>query len=320
MTPKDRSEIYEKFKVFSSYFGKKEQIGLEKVVDLEVSAFFSITNKLKDGSQASIFGVRDFFESFPKTDCFITNIYRYTCLPKKTRENSYGEIEDYAVQYAQLMCSAEKENQSYGFVIQFFGEWKCSEYGWRIKRLKMDIMKGMGDLEKLFEGKWIFPQESALERDKGQLPCIRGDFDCPWELADEEIIKNEKEAVQDVIQRFLFGIDHFKFEYCYETTLSCFEAEDLFGIPGKYQKNEWISRAKFKRQADRYCVHPCCYTDIQISEDTAVVKISHMQFLKQSNGRMIFKGLESETDAYQVILKNRNGWKIASWRKEMEGE
>lgn len=320
MTQKERSEIYEKINKFVSYFGKDDQTGLEKIVDPEVSAYFSITNKLKDGSQASIFGVRDFLDSFPKTDCFTTNLYRYTCLPEKTKTNSFGETEDYAVQYAQMMCSVEKENQSFGFTIQFFGEWKCSEYGWRIKYLKMDIVKGMGNLAGLFEGNWIFSPESALVRDKGPLPCIRGDFDCPWILADEEPMENEKEVVMDTLHRFLFGMDHFKFEYCYETAMPDFEAEDLFGIEGKYRKNEWISRAKYKRQADRYCVHPCCYREIQITGNIAVVKVSHMQFSEERNGRMISKGLEREADVYRVILKKTDGWKIASWKKEMVGE
>lgn len=321
MRQDDREEIFRKFKEFTDLLGKRRTEGLEEIIDPEISAHFSITNKLKDGSQASVYGIRDFLESFPETDHFVTDVYRYTCLPEKKRMDAYGKSEDYVSQYAQLMCFAEKEKKSFGFVIQFLGEWKHFQDGWKLAKLKMDIVKGTGDLAEEFEKDWIFPQGSALIKDRAQLPCIRGDFDSPWLLAEEnDRTETEEDAVLDTINRFLFGVDHFKFEYCYDTTDEKFVAEDVFDIAGKEERNGWIPRLKYKRQAVRYSVHPCLCTGIQVAENEADVKVSFMKFKdpeEEGNGQ---KELEISTESSLVKLQKSDTWKIVSWNKEKAGE
>lgn len=160
-----------------------------------------------------------------------------------------------------------------------------------------------------------------MVKDRAQLPCIRADFDSPWVLAEEgEEQETEEEAVMDTINCFLFGVDHFKFEYCYDTTDEQFEAEDVFGITGKYRKNRWIPKVKYKRQAVRYSIHPCLCTEIQVVGDTAAVRVSFMKFGYCAEGHNIKNGLESVAETDLVKLQKKDSWKIVSWNKEKAGE
>lgn len=265
MSRKDYDEIKTTFGRYISTWTTRGLAELDSIFDSDVRAYISTAKKMIDGSQDSIFGMRDFVRDFPRTDVFHAKIYNYVCRFNQTEAQQYAEVSCAALNYVD----GREELDSFEFTCAIVNHWRKTPKGWRIDKMKMDVVPHHGVLRRYFEETW-FLQDATDGARSVRNNCIIGELDSPWfAIPDSEDVLTEEEKIKEVLSKYAYGEDNAVFQYCYDAY------SDDYGIVSPRGNREgkiaWITSIKNKRMKDRYWVHPFKYTGIEIDGDRAYV-------------------------------------------------
>lgn len=309
MSRKDYEEIKEKFALFVQTWKTREVSLLDDLFFKNVRCYLSTSKKMPNGSQDSIFGVRDFINDFPRTDILHLKIYDFVC-----KENGKD-----AQQYAEVHCVAldglEEEKEvldSFEFVCLTSVHWKFNGRHWKISCLKMDVAPFHGNLRTKFSGSWYL-QDSVGLIDSPRNNCIVGELDAPWYAIDDPNDDlTEIEKVKEVMAKYAYGEDQNVFSYCYDAYSDYYACGGI--LTSCEKKIEWITSIKNKRMKDRYWMHPFKFIDIQIEGDRAYAiaerPCGHRQRIKEYIWTKDNADIEYSCGKMNLEFKKEKDWKL----------
>lgn len=307
MDRKDYNEVKEKFELFTKTLKDRKVDRLDAVFTSDVKCYLSTAKAYEDGSQHTLFGIKNFILDMPNTDFFHTRICNYVC---RMRDNE-------AQQSAHIVCLCgrygKKEPLYFLFNMMFSNHWKKYEDGWKINEVRMDVIKEEGNFEEFIEN-WHFEDRLAKTYTGVHLPCISGEFDSPWAripIADD--VYTEEEKVADPFYRYAFGIDNLVFHEVEKAV--CEDVISKIQPWGSMDKRTWITALKFHRQKDRHWGHCGKISDIIIEDEKAKMKIYRMCGHRQREHSYVYTNenvdLEHVCATYEIECRKIDGqWKI----------
>lgn len=263
MNRKNYDEIKKKFGNYISIWKTREIEKIDEIFIPNVRTYMSTAIKMPNGSQDSIFGIRDFINDFPQTDIFRPKIYNYVCRFNENEGQQYAEVHCVALNFR----SDSDILDNFEFVCMISNHWIHTSEGWKIDLMKMDVAPMYGSLRKLFEKSWYLQDSIGLDHSP-RLNCIIGEIDSPWEvIKNSESVLSDKEKIKETMSKYAYGEDQMVFLYCYDAF------SDYYGVGGQMTNREgkihWITNIKNKRVRDRYWVHPFKFVNIEIDGDRA---------------------------------------------------
>ena len=307
MPRKDYDEIKTKFQAFLNLWKKGVTEGLEALVIADAKCNLSTVRDYSDGSQHSIYGVRNFILDTPKADVFHITACNYVC------RLGYGKAQQSAV----TVCRASKYEgetvKSFEFSCLFVNSWVQTEDGWKISQLRMDIVDSKGDYKE-FEEAWYYEEPKAKWFVGVHLPVVQGEMDSPWRcIPDAEDVLTEEEKVLDVFNRYAYGIDTLAFSHVDETMS---ERIVVNMAPwGTMDKRGFLTTLKYHRQPSRYWTHSAKPELIQMDEDKCILKLYRMAGHRQRNHEVVIDASNINEEyacaRYEVEMEKEEGiWKI----------
>lgn len=307
MKREDYLEVKEVFQTFINAWSSADTSKLSECFTAECACHLSTVKKYPCGSQHGLLGISDFIAKQPQSDFFYITPCNYVARLKAEE----------AQQSAILVCRAGVLEADSVRVIEFSAlccnHWIKTEDGWRINEYKMDITECSGDYTE-FSETWYFENPELMYYHGIHLPVISGELDSPWyHIPQEEDVKTEEEKILESFSRYAYGIDTLNF-----TQLPEVLSEDIvvnMAPWGAMDQREFMQTLKFKRQAGRYWNHPAVLDTIQISENTATLKLHRMAGHRQSVMPIMFTKENYDTqyaDArYEIKMIKEGGiWKI----------
>lgn len=307
MSREDYDEIKKNFEVFVSAIKTRQIECLKDILVPDVTCYLSCARAYADGSQHTLFGIKNFILDMPQTDFFHTRICNYIC----RIENQHAQ------QYAHVVCQVgrygEPEPQVFLFDIMVSNHWKKVDACWMMDEIRMDIVPDENSFDEFFNH-WHFEDAKVIKTIGVHLPCISGELDSPWyRIQNSEDILTEEEKVAKVFYRYAFGIDHLVFHEVEQ----CICEDVVADIQpwGSMDKRTWLSSLKFHRQKDRHWYHCGKIADIKIQKDLAYMKIYRMCGHKQREHPYQYTNenvdMEHACAYYEIVTKKTQGeWKI----------
>lgn len=250
---KDYDLIKKNFEDFISTWQTKDINPLDKLIKKEVVAYLSIVKSEQDGSQHSIFGIRDFVLDIPVTDHFDYTIGNYVCKMNEAKAQSAAEVQ---------VVASNNDGKYFKFIATITVSWTKEDNNWLAEEIRMDVQPYSSPLMDEFAQVWHFEDNLAVLSGTVHLPCIFPEFDSPYnKITDAIDVLTEEEKVADCFYKFNYGVDWLVFRYVKETLADDFKNDD---------KAHFINNTKFTRQPYRYHSSAYRYKSIDVKKDKAV--------------------------------------------------
>lgn len=306
MARRDYDEIRQNFDRFLEMWKNGAPDGLEKIVAADAKCNLSTVKDYTDGSQHSVYGVRNFILDTPKTDVFHIEVCNYVC------RIADGKAQQSAVAVCRASRIEGEEVRSFEMSAFFVNSWEKKEDGWKITVMRMDIVDSRGDIPE-FESAWYFEEPKARWFPGVHLPVIEGEMDSPWRVIPEaEEVLTEEEKVIETFSRYAYGIDTLAFEHV-DATMS--ENIVVNMAPwGTMDKRGFLTTLKYHRQPSRYWTHSARPESVEIDGDRCKVRLFRMAGHRQRSHEVTI-GLanidrEYACARYEVEMAREDG----SWR------
>lgn len=306
MARKDYDEIRANFERFLQMWKNGDPTGVEEIVTATAKCNLSTVKEYTDGSQHSVYGVRNFILDTPKTDVFHYEICNYVC----------RIAGDKAQQSAVAVCRASnldgEQVRNFEMSAFFVNTWVRTEEGWKIDILRMDIVDSRGDIPE-FETAWYFEEPKAKWFPGVHLPVIQGEMDSPWRCIPEaEDVLTEEEKVLEAFSRYAYGIDTLAFS---NVDAAMSEKIVVNMAPwGTMDKRGFLTTLKYHRQPSRYWTHSVKPESVIIDGDSCSLRLFRMAGHRQRAHEVEIgrDNLDHEYACarYEVEMEKENG----SWR------
>jgi len=309
MARKDFDEIKKKFTKFIHSWKTKDVSCFDEIIDPEIKCYMSTAKAYADGSQHSMYGIRNFICDMPRTEFFHTRICNYVCRVKDTEAHQAA----HAVCIAGLYGEREEGLKYFSFDAMFSNHWVKKESGWYLSELRMDLLDNGGSYE-AFREHWFFERPEIKTFPGLHLPCINGELDSPWfRIPDAEDVLCDEEKMVEAVSRYAFGIDNLVFCEVEQAVTDDVIAD--IQPWGTMDKRTWIAALKYHRQRDRHWGHPCKLKCISRDGENAEMILYRMCGHKQREHPYLYTrenvDIEHACAMYQVKLKKQgNDWKI----------
>ena len=263
MPRKDYDEIKRKFASYISSFKSGDTSGYSEYICDDVEGKISVSRNA-DNDESGIENIRRFTLDYPKTDEMEIAIYNYTCRLNSTQAQQIG----YAIIVSANYVEGQEEMPAFYYAITCADHWVKTEDGWKMNEIHMDVYPFLDNgLQSYFAQKWVF--SDPLANDGSRLPAICGEYDSPWiRISDPEDVLTDEEKVMDCYNKCFFGADYLVFEHRVDS-ISRHSGVNSFenGIDAE---RRGFQSLRFKRQKDRYWVHPFRHESITFNEDHSV--------------------------------------------------
>lgn len=307
MPREDYDEIKTKFGAFVKAIKEQDTSNLETLLEKDVKCYFSCARAYADGSNHTLFGVRNFIEDLPQTDFFHTRICNYVCRLANQQ----------AQQSAQVVCLLGRHGEkelTYAMVnLMFSNHWQTNDQNWRMSEIRMDILWEEGNFDELKQG-WYFEDPHAKTYPGIHLPCINGELDSPWfRISNAEDVLSEEEKIASAFYRYAFAIDNLAFSE-FEKAVN----EDVVASIepwGPMDKRLWMQALKYHRQRDRQWGHCGKIGHIEYDGDVAHMVVYRMCGHKQREHPYAYTNenvdIEHACAKYEIdLVKNGIDWRI----------
>lgn len=313
----DYEEIKNKFGEYIRTWMDRRKERLDELITEAVKVSFSIAQTEDSEEYKGLAGIRKFIETFPKTDVFHPAIYNFVCRIHEGEAQQYAQIPCVALNYVD----GQEKMDSFYFTVMSCNHWHKEEDGWKMDSMKMDLEVHYGNLKDYFAETWYFGDPVAHDTENTRVPCIQGEVDSPWLVIPEaEDVLTEAEKVMENGAFYSFGVDHIYFQHSIDSFA------DQFGVYARYGEREGIqdlmSERKYKRQKDRYWVHPVRYRQIRIDGDWCCTTFYRVTGYKQRNKEYVFTRENADTEhmcqlCYKELVKEDGRWKTAYERFDL---
>ncbi|WP_440322526.1 nuclear transport factor 2 family protein [Laedolimicola sp.] len=306
MPRNDYNEIKTKFRNFLTLWKKGETEGMEHLVLADAKCNLSTAKDYADGSQHSLYGVKNFILDTPKTDVFHIEVCNYVC-------RLAGEK---AQQSAVAVCRASRQEgdavKTFEFSSFFVNSWVKTEEEWKISHLRMDIVDSHGDFPE-FQNAWYFEEPKAKWFVGVHLPVIQGEMDSPWRCIPEaEDVLTEEEKVMECFSRYAYGIDTLAFSHVDEAISE--NAVVNMAPWGTMDKRGFLTTLKYHRQPSRYWTHSAKLESMEIDGDKCKARLYRMAGHRQRSHEVEIGLSNINTEyacaRYEVEFAKEDG----SWR------
>jgi hypothetical protein len=309
----DYDTIKEKFAAFVSTFRTGETARLEEYLIPDISCRIS-TSRNHDNDQSKISGVREFIETYPKTDVLQLAIYNYACRLSGSEAQQIGYVICESLNYVE----GQEEMDVFYYAIMCAGHWIRVQGDWKMDELHMDVYPFYGNLKEYFAKTWYFGPKLVEDSKNVRLPAIEGEYDSPWvRIPDAEDVLTETEKVKDCIAMCFFGMDYWLVDHRLASySRHMMTHSEKFGILEGARGG--IASLRYKRQKDRYWCHPFRFENIVFNEDQTWCRCDMYRVFgwAQRNHEYVWTrsnvGIEHMcSDGYFEFVKEDGMWRMA---------
>lgn len=307
MARKDYDEIKQKFQILLELWKKGTVEGLEELVKEDAKCHFSTVKEYVDGSQHSIYGMRNFILDTPKTDAFHIEMCNYAC------RLSGDKAQQSVVAVCRAAKYVEEKLESAEFSCQFVNRWEKEKEFWKITELRMDIVDYKGDFKE-FEEAWYFEDAKAKWFVGVHLPTIQGEMDSPWKcIPDAEDVLTEEEKIMDTFTKYAYGIDTLSFAHVDEAM----SEKLVVNMPpwGTMDKRGFLTTIKYHRQPARYWTHSAKLESMNIAGNKCSLRLYRLAGHRQRKHDIVINkdnvNQEFACARYEVEMEKEGKlWKI----------
>lgn len=307
MARADYEEIKNKFSEFVRILKERDIGKLEDIFEADVKCYLSCAKAYADGSQHSVYGIKNFITDIPETDFFHTRISNFICRIKGGEAQQAGHVVCLAGRYG------EKEPVYFLFNLMFSNHWIKRGDSWKISEVRMDILPEEGNFSELEEA-WYFEDRHPKTYPGVHYPCINGELDSPWyRIQEAEDVLTEEEKVAEAFYRYAFGIDHLVFAEVEQAI--CEDVIAKIQPWGPMDKRMWIEALKYHRQRERQWGHCGKIRKIKIEDDKAYMTVQRLCGHKQREHAYVYTNENVDTEhacaMYEIELRKTDSvWKI----------
>ena len=298
------SEIKERFRVFIECFENGSSEGLSQCILKEAACYMNIEPAYAEGGRHGLSGISSFIDNLPKPDACSLNVYNFVA-----HCNS-----DTVRQSAIVVGRCYKEDEEYKyceFNAYFTNEWICTEDGWRISVLRMDIVDVTGNYKEYYS-QWYF-EENKLKWHAGvHMAVISPELDNPWEF--EAIDLSDEEKIYDAFCQYAYAVDC----NCFSLMPDVYDDECVVNMApfGVMDKRSFLKTLKLHRQSNYYWYHPVKIKSLKIEKDNAYLELYRLNGHRQRYDSVLPEKeqflRERACARYEIKLKKKNGsWKIS---------
>ena len=299
--------IREKFHSYLECLRTRNTDHLENLVTEEVKVYLSTVAAYPDGSQHSLYGIRDFIRDQPATDGYYYTVCNYVCHVAENRAQQSASV------FFHVYKNEGKGFRYFDFTQMYTNTWEKMESGWKMTTIRMDLMNHTGDYKE-FEDCWFYEEPKAKWFPGVHLPCISGELDNPWHVipeSQEELTEEEK--IAEAMACYAYGIDTVSFD-----NLPKALSEDIVVNMqpwGTMDYRLFIATLKYHRQPDRYWTHPVKLDRCEVHGDTADLYLYRMSGHAQRKHPLVYTN-ENKDHAfacarYEIQLRKESGvWKL----------
>ena len=261
----DYNEIKEKFACFVRSFQTKDTADFSSYICKDVEGKISVS-KNQDNDESGIENIKAFIENYPKTDETRIAIYNYTCRLRNDEAQQVG----YAIIVSADYVEGQEEMKAFYYAITCADHWIRTEDGWKMNEIHMDVYPFLDNgLKDYFGQTWVFSDPLAQEGEDLKLPAICGEYDSPWlRIPDAEDVLSDEEKVIDCYNKCFFGADYVVFQHRVDS-ISRHSGVNSFRF-GIDEARRAFQMLRYKRQKDRYWVHPFRHQSITFNEDHTI--------------------------------------------------
>jgi hypothetical protein len=284
------AQIYSQFSSFISLWKTKETKDLSSIFSKHVYFTTSTSKTMPDGSQHSLFGLKDFLDDFPSTNGLEYEICNWVCTQNKESVHTYADV----------VCKAyNNDHDFFSFTAMILTVWKKEENIYKCVDIKQEIAPGTGNLKAYFEKNW------NLSLDMERIHIIQGEFDSPWNNG-TSLAQTEQEAVLECLFQYFYGLEHATFQYAYQSlsqNLNAYSSQSL----GE-EKRALLGKVKARRLKTLYEPHPLKISSVQVDCSHAYVYAD--QILTNLPEYLDPNRSWSKSKETIELEKEEDGWKI----------